>query len=252
MGSVSPAELPPGFPSLAGSERAADGDPRDSSRWDGQSRGDRGLNTALCACPSPLSTRRALSASPCPARGAPGGRCFVPAQRHRAPPGSRPRRAAAGVGGTAGEVTWYRSDLLSPPQGLSEGISGWGLLAHGVPCPSPLPFQTEAVSPALLSTLSPFLFQRHLGPLNADGYTPEPVGERLGRQDLGMPQEPWGPPDTSRSLSAPRACYKASFLQRHPGASPSFQGPEMRILQNHLPTLSVNQVLPSSPSYPVN
>lgn len=40
-------------------------------------------------------------------------------------------------------------------------------------------FKPKQFTLVALSTLSSFLFQRHLGPLNADGYTPEPVGKCL-------------------------------------------------------------------------
>lgn len=120
------------------------------------------------------------------------------------------------------QLDWNRSVGSRPLQpqptsGLSEG-SGlfWGAVSLSL---SP-PFATEANSP--LSTFSSFLFQRTLGSLNADGYTPDPVGEHLQSPLLltgnrtGMSQEPGG------SLEP---CYKAPFLQKHPGAPQTLWGP---------------------------
>ncbi|KFQ73473.1 Tyrosine-protein kinase ZAP-70, partial [Phaethon lepturus] len=50
---------------------------------------------------------------------------------------------------------------------------------------------------AVLSTLSPFLFQRHLGPLNADGYTPDPVAIKKTISWKGVGKSRLLPMDTS-------------------------------------------------------
>ncbi|NXK97974.1 ZAP70 kinase, partial [Formicarius rufipectus] len=64
-------------------------------------------------------------------------------------------------------------------------------------CPNPnLP--GEHFSSAPLSTLSLFLFQRNLEPLNADGYTPEPVGAGKSRvlpMDTSVYESPYSDPE---------------------------------------------------------
>ncbi|NWT45172.1 ZAP70 kinase, partial [Chroicocephalus maculipennis] len=67
-------------------------------------------------------------------------------------------------------------------------------------CPNPnMPGEpTSPISPGALSTLSLFLFQRNLGPLNADGYTPEPVGagkSRLLPMDTSVYESPYSDPE---------------------------------------------------------
>ncbi|KFP68229.1 Tyrosine-protein kinase ZAP-70, partial [Cariama cristata] len=70
----------------------------------------------------------------------------------------------------------YHSSLSCPPQGFLKGITSWGSVGlQRLPVPLLSFFKLKQFPLAPLSTLSPFLFQRHLGPLNADGYTPEPV-----------------------------------------------------------------------------
>lgn len=74
----------------------------------------------------------------------------------------------------------YHSNPLCLPQGLLEGIPSWGSVGlQRLPIPLLSHFKLKQFPLAPLSTLSLFLFQRHLGPLNADGYTPEPVGKHL-------------------------------------------------------------------------
>ncbi|NXC91729.1 ZAP70 kinase, partial [Cercotrichas coryphoeus] len=68
----------------------------------------------------------------------------------------------------------------------------WGAVSLSL---SP-PFPNEAISP--LSTFSSFLFQRNLGPLNADGYTPDPVGggkSRLLPMDTSVYESPYSDPE---------------------------------------------------------
>ncbi|KFQ05199.1 Tyrosine-protein kinase ZAP-70, partial [Haliaeetus albicilla] len=63
-----------------------------------------------------------------------------------------------------------------PNPNMPEGIPSWGFVGlQRLPIPLLSHFKLKQFPLAPLSTLSLFLFQRHLGPLNADGYTPEPV-----------------------------------------------------------------------------
>lgn len=128
-------------------------------------------------------------------------------------------------GGTAGEVSLVPLPSLEPILGPFRGNHRLGpCWPAGFPVPLRSHCKLKQFPLALLSTLSPFLFQRHLGPLNADGYTPEPVGEHLRRQDLGLPQVPWGPLGTSRSLSGPRALLQSLFLTKAPRSIPVVSG----------------------------
>uniref|UniRef100_A0A8C5TR74 Tyrosine-protein kinase n=1 Tax=Malurus cyaneus samueli TaxID=2593467 RepID=A0A8C5TR74_9PASS len=60
-------------------------------------------------------------------------------------------------------------------------------------CPNPN-MPAESIPP--LSTLTPFLFQRNLGTINADGYTPEPVAKsRLLPMDTSVYESPYSDPE---------------------------------------------------------
>ncbi|KFU93142.1 Tyrosine-protein kinase ZAP-70, partial [Chaetura pelagica] len=57
-------------------------------------------------------------------------------------------------------------------------------------------FTLKQISLVPLFTLSLFPFQKHLGPLNADGYTPEPVGKsRLLPMDTTVYESPYSDPE---------------------------------------------------------
>lgn len=114
------------------------------------------------------------------------------------------------------QLDWNRSVGSRPLQpqptsGLSEG-SGlfWGAVSLSL---FP-PFATEANSP--LSTFSSFLFQRTLGSLNADGYTPDPVGEHLQSPLLLT---------GNRTGDIPGALLQSPFLTKAPRSTPDIWGP---------------------------
>lgn len=126
--------------------------------------------------------RGALSASPCTARRLPAGGDAALRIRAEDPPGSGSRCAAA-VEVPAGrdctrKVISVPLQPLVPTSGPSSHQLGLSRLQRLL---SPLlsHFKLKQFPLVALSTLSSFLFQRHLGPLNADGYTPEPVGKHL-------------------------------------------------------------------------
>lgn len=91
----------------------------------------------------------------------------------------------------------------------------WGALSLS---PS-FPFPNEAISP--LSTFSSFLFQRNLGPLNADGYTPDPVGEHL--QSPLFTGDRTG--DVPGAQGFPGALLQNPFLTKAPRSAPDISGP---------------------------
>jgi len=69
---------------------------------------------------------------------------------------------------------------LCPALHLTVETTSWASVGlQRLPVPHISHFKLKEFPLAALSTLSLFLFQKNLGPLNADGYTPEPVGEHL-------------------------------------------------------------------------
>lgn len=76
------------------------------------------------------------------------------------------------------KVGWIPLQSLVSTPGFLDGTTSWALLDCRAPIPLVSHYKLKQFL-ASLCTLSPFIFQRHLGPLNADGYTPEPVGEHL-------------------------------------------------------------------------
>ncbi|KFP50887.1 Tyrosine-protein kinase ZAP-70, partial [Cathartes aura] len=84
-----------------------------------------------------------------------------------------------------------------PNPNMPEGITSWDSVGlQRLPVPLLSHFKLKQFPLAPLSTLPPFLFQRHLGPLNADGYTPEPVGKsRLLPMDTSVYESPYSDPE---------------------------------------------------------
>ncbi|KFP06404.1 Tyrosine-protein kinase ZAP-70, partial [Calypte anna] len=90
-----------------------------------------------------------------------------------------------------GLIFYLRETCPNPnmPGGQQPGLCGLPLLllSH---------FKLKWFSLAALSTFSPFLFQRHVGSLNADGYTPEPVGKsQLLPMDTTVYESPYSDPE---------------------------------------------------------
>ncbi|KFV11596.1 Tyrosine-protein kinase ZAP-70, partial [Pterocles gutturalis] len=84
-------------------------------------------------------------------------------------------------------------NMPEPLRGTHQlGLSG----LQRFPVPLLSHFKPKQFSLTALSPLSVFLFQRHLGPLNADGYTPEPVGKsRLLPMDTSVYESPYSDPE---------------------------------------------------------
>ncbi|XP_023798589.1 tyrosine-protein kinase ZAP-70 [Cyanistes caeruleus] len=88
---------------------------------------------------------------------------------------------------------WLQSQ---PTSGPFRGSSSWGCVGGAFSLSLSFAFATEAISP--LSTFSSLLFQRNLGPLNADGYTPDPVGAGKSRplpMDTSVYESPYSDPE---------------------------------------------------------
>lgn len=96
------------------------------------------------------------------------------------PQGQSPAVELQGLHTSQDQTARHCTSPLCPAQGLLVEVTSWGSVGlQRFPIPLLVHFKLKCFPLAALSTLTLFLFQRHLGALNADGYTPEPVGEHL-------------------------------------------------------------------------